>query len=174
MQYLEQLHNRYHGYVKHIIGRRVRLEADIDEIAQDTWLSVWRELSRGRTEINLSCIRTIATRRAQDFLRTRPGAGRNPRKYEPPLSSIGEIDDLPPEFGREDERMSDDTLLSKEELQKAIEAISNMSPEIQLAIRAVLNELPVKDYTRLTGWSYHKAYYEIKKARFQILLAAVR
>lgn len=139
----EELVRRYERPVIHFCRRMIGSREDAEDIAQDTFVRVYRHLDRWKASAKFSTLLFgIARNRTLNFIRD---SGRRGRGVTQSLTGDGQG-----EHAVEDERLRPDRSARLKEMERMIEAgLAELSPEHREVL--LLRELQGLDYDSIAG-----------------------
>ncbi len=143
----EPLIQKYSPRVFATARRYARRENEVEDIAQEVWLKAFDKLRSFRGEAPFEhWLMRLTVRTCYDFLRV------HQRNREMPFTDLSEPEnDWLERFAAQPETASDDADAAKLLIGRVLE---RLSPEARLVITLLeIEDLPVKEIAKLTGWS---------------------
>lgn len=142
--------DRHQRHVAGMAGRFFRRREVIEDVSQEVFLKAFQALATYRGEVPLRhWLSRIATNACYDRLRA---------QRRSPEIAVAELTDSPPDFWERlaaPETADDETFWRREDARLTAEALlARVPPADRLVLTLlVLQELPIAEVARLTGWS---------------------
>ena len=143
----EPLIQKYDPRLFAMVRRYARQESQVEDIVQEIWLKAFQKLGRFRAEAPFEhWLMRLAVRTCYDFLRS------HRRNREMSFSEISEPQsDWLERFVQQPEAPPEDAEAARELLRRILE---QLSPPARMVITLLeLEDRPVKEIAKLTGWS---------------------
>jgi len=149
--------------------RYARAEHEVQDIVQEVWLKAFQKLSTFRGDAPFeNWLMRLAVHTCYDFLR------RHQRSRESAFAELTEEEaDWLERFARAPESVSDSVTAARQLVQRILE---QLSPSARLIITLLeIEERPIKEIARLTGWSIPLVKVRAFRARAEMkkLLARI-
>lgn len=165
----EPLVEKYSPRVFALVRRHARGEDEVRDIAQEIWLKAYQKLSSYRADAPFEhWLMRISVRTCYDFLR------KHRRSRESPFADLSEAEARWLEsFARAPETADDQSQAAGLLVQRLLD---QLSPAARLIITLLeIEERPVKEIARLTGWSVPLVKVRAFRARAEMrkLLARI-
>jgi RNA polymerase sigma-70 factor (ECF subfamily) len=158
----EPLVEEYSPRIFAMARRYARRESEVEDIAQEIWLKAFEKLGSFRGEAPFEhWLMRLAVRICYDFLRG------HQRSRETTFTELSEPDeDWLDRFLSEPESCEENAEAARQLVNRVLE---QLSPTARLAITlAEIEQLPMKEVARLTGWSVPLAKVRAFRARAEM------
>jgi RNA polymerase sigma-70 factor, ECF subfamily len=158
----EPLVERYSPRIFAMARRYARRESEVEDIAQEVWLKAFEKLGSFRGEAPFEhWLMRLAVRVCYDFLRG------HQRNRETSFSELSEPEeDWLERFLSQPERSEENADAARQLVSRILE---QLSPAARLVITlAEIEQLPMKEVARLTGWSVPLVKVRAFRARVEM------
>jgi RNA polymerase sigma-70 factor, ECF subfamily len=158
----EPLVEKYSPRIFAMARRYARRESEVEDIAQEVWLKAFEKLASFRSEAPFEhWLMRLAVRICYDFLRG------HQRNREIPFTELSEPEeDWLEHFLSQPEASADNADAARQLVARVLE---QLSPTARLAITlAEIEQLPMKEVARRTGWSVPLAKVRAFRARAEM------
>jgi RNA polymerase sigma-70 factor (ECF subfamily) len=158
----EPLVEKYSPRIFAMARRYARRESEVEDIAQEVWLKAFEKLASFRGEAPFEhWLMRLAVRICYDFLRG------HQRNREIPFTELSEPEeDWLEHFLSQPESSADNADAARQLVSRVLE---QLSPTARLAITlAEIEQLPMKEVARRTGWSVPLAKVRAFRARAEM------